>query len=150
MPRDITERPHAPSGVAAFMSAHSKTPCVTPSMGHFSGNGVVGGAAAARMYLAQDVITCNAGPTATSLKAASSTGAGTASKPHMLTLRGLVFLNWPPPQPCALRCVCILARPRCPREITERPHAHSGVAAFMSASKTPCVNPSMNVSSGKG
>ena len=27
--RDITERPHAPSGVAAFMSAHSKTPYIT-------------------------------------------------------------------------------------------------------------------------
>ena len=31
-PREITERPHAPSGVAAFMSAHSKTPYITPSM----------------------------------------------------------------------------------------------------------------------
>ena len=28
--RDITERPHAPSGVAVFMSAHSKTPYITP------------------------------------------------------------------------------------------------------------------------
>ena len=27
--RDITERPRAPSGVAAFMSSHSKTPCIT-------------------------------------------------------------------------------------------------------------------------
>ena len=32
LPRDITERPHIPSGVAAFMSAHSKTPYTTPSM----------------------------------------------------------------------------------------------------------------------
>ena len=38
-PTPITERPHAPSGVAASMSAHSKTPCVTPSMGFPSGNG---------------------------------------------------------------------------------------------------------------
>ena len=52
-PRDITERPHAPSGVAAFMSAHSKTPYITPSMDLPSGNGVVRGAqgAAAGMYL---------------------------------------------------------------------------------------------------
>ena len=28
--RDITQRPHAPIGVAAFMSAHSKTPYLTP------------------------------------------------------------------------------------------------------------------------
>ena len=27
---EITERPRAPSGVAAFMSAHSKTPYITP------------------------------------------------------------------------------------------------------------------------
>ena len=33
--RDITERPHAPSGVAAFTSAHSKTPYITPSMNFF-------------------------------------------------------------------------------------------------------------------
>ena len=38
--RDSTGRPHAPSGVAAFMSAHSKTPHVTPSMGFPSGKGV--------------------------------------------------------------------------------------------------------------
>ena len=42
-PRDITERPRAPSGVAAFMSADSKTPCSTPSMNFSSGNGVVRG-----------------------------------------------------------------------------------------------------------
>ena len=41
--RDITERSHAPSGVAAFMSAHSKTPYITPSMDFPSGNGVVRG-----------------------------------------------------------------------------------------------------------
>ena len=29
-PRENTERPHAPSGVAAFMPAHSKTPYITP------------------------------------------------------------------------------------------------------------------------
>ena len=28
--REMTERPRAPSGVAAFMSAHSETPYVTP------------------------------------------------------------------------------------------------------------------------
>ena len=39
--REITERPHAPIGVAAFMSAHSKTPYITPSMAFPSGNGVV-------------------------------------------------------------------------------------------------------------
>ena len=41
--REITERPHAPSGVAAFMSAHSKTPYITPSMDFSSGKGVVRG-----------------------------------------------------------------------------------------------------------
>ena len=30
--REITERPHALRGVAAFMSADSKTPYITPSM----------------------------------------------------------------------------------------------------------------------
>ena len=30
--RDITERPHAASGVAAFMSANSQTPYITPGM----------------------------------------------------------------------------------------------------------------------
>ena len=42
-PPAITERPHAPSGVAAFMSAHSKTPYITPSMDFSSGKGVVRG-----------------------------------------------------------------------------------------------------------
>ena len=42
-PKDITERPHAPSGVAVFMSAHSKTPYITPSMKLSSGKGVVRG-----------------------------------------------------------------------------------------------------------
>ena len=41
--RDITERPHAPSGVAVFMSAHSETPYITHSMDFPSGNGVVRG-----------------------------------------------------------------------------------------------------------
>ena len=39
----ITERPRAPSGVAVFMSAHSKTPYITPSMDFYSGKGVVRG-----------------------------------------------------------------------------------------------------------
>ena len=41
--RDIAERPRGPSGVAAFMSAHSKTPYITPSMDFYSGKGVVRG-----------------------------------------------------------------------------------------------------------
>ena len=41
--REITERTRAPSGVAAFMSAHSKTPYITPSMDFSSGKGVVRG-----------------------------------------------------------------------------------------------------------
>ena len=44
IPRENTERPHAPSGVAAFMTAHSKTPYNTPSMDFPSVNGVVRGA----------------------------------------------------------------------------------------------------------
>ena len=40
---EITERPHAPSGVAAFISAHSKTPYITPSMDVSSEKGVVRG-----------------------------------------------------------------------------------------------------------
>ena len=39
----ITEHPRAPSGVAAFISANSKTPYITPSMDCSSGNGVVRG-----------------------------------------------------------------------------------------------------------
>ena len=39
----ITERPRAPGGVAVFMSAHSKTPYITPSMNFYSGKGVVRG-----------------------------------------------------------------------------------------------------------
>ena len=39
----ITERPRAPSGVAVFMPAHSKTPYITPSMDFYSGKGVVRG-----------------------------------------------------------------------------------------------------------
>ena len=34
-PREITERPRAPSGVAAVMSAHNKTSYITPSMDFF-------------------------------------------------------------------------------------------------------------------
>ena len=40
--RDIA-RPHAPSGVAAFMSAHSKNPYITPSMNFSSRKGGVRG-----------------------------------------------------------------------------------------------------------
>ena len=48
--RDIAER----SGVAAFMSANSKTPYITPSMEFSSGKGVLWGVqgAAAGIYLA--------------------------------------------------------------------------------------------------
>ena len=41
--RDIAERPRGPSGVAAFMPSHSKTPYITPSMDFYSRNGVVWG-----------------------------------------------------------------------------------------------------------
>ena len=41
--RDIAERPRGPSGVAAFMTSHSKTPYITPSMDFSSRNGVVWG-----------------------------------------------------------------------------------------------------------
>ena len=41
--RYSTEHPHARSGVAAFISARSKTPCITPSMKFSSGKGVVRG-----------------------------------------------------------------------------------------------------------
>ena len=41
--KGITERPHTRSGVAAFMSADSKTPYITPSMDFYSGKGVVRG-----------------------------------------------------------------------------------------------------------
>ena len=41
--RVIAERPRDPAGVAAFMSTHSKIPCVTRSMGFSSGKGVVRG-----------------------------------------------------------------------------------------------------------
>ena len=40
---EITERPRDPSGVAAFMSANSKTPYITPGMEVSSGQGVVRG-----------------------------------------------------------------------------------------------------------
>ena len=39
----ITEHPRAPSGVAAFMSAHSETPYSTTSIEFSSGKGVVWG-----------------------------------------------------------------------------------------------------------
>ena len=42
--RDITERPPRPQWVAAFMSAHSKIPYITPSMDVYSGKGSYGGA----------------------------------------------------------------------------------------------------------
>ena len=42
-PAQRAERPRDPGGVAAFMSAHSKTPCITPSMELPSGKGVVRG-----------------------------------------------------------------------------------------------------------
>ena len=44
--KEITERPRAPSGVAAFMSAHSKTPYITLSMEVYSVKGVVRGTGA--------------------------------------------------------------------------------------------------------
>ena len=42
-PRDIAERARGPSGVAAFMPPHSKTPYITPRMDFYSRNGVVWG-----------------------------------------------------------------------------------------------------------
>ena len=39
----ITKRPRAPSGVAVFMSAHSKTPYIPPSKEFSSGNAVARG-----------------------------------------------------------------------------------------------------------
>ena len=39
----LQSAPHAPGGVAAFMSAHSKTPYITPSMDFSYGKGVVRG-----------------------------------------------------------------------------------------------------------
>ena len=50
--RDITERPRAPSGVAAFMLAHNKTPYITPSMNFSSGKGVVRGNRAQQLEFA--------------------------------------------------------------------------------------------------
>ena len=47
-----TERPRAPGRVAAFMSAHSKTPYITPSMDVSSGNGVVRGRGGAQLGFA--------------------------------------------------------------------------------------------------
>ena len=41
--------PAAPVGVAAFMSAHSKTPYITPSMDFYSRNGVVWGRRGAQL-----------------------------------------------------------------------------------------------------
>ena len=40
---ELQSAPRANSGVAAFMSAHSKTPWITPSMDCSSGKGVVRG-----------------------------------------------------------------------------------------------------------
>ena len=42
-PTAMTERPGAPSGVAVFMSAHSKNPYITPGIDFSSGKGVVRG-----------------------------------------------------------------------------------------------------------
>ena len=42
-PPQSAERPRDPGGVAAFMSAHSKTPHVTPGMEFSSGGGLVRG-----------------------------------------------------------------------------------------------------------
>ena len=41
--REITERHSAPSGVAAFIPAHSKTPYITPGVDFSSRKGVVRG-----------------------------------------------------------------------------------------------------------
>ena len=54
--REITERPHTPSGVAAFMSSHSKTQYITPSMGVSSGKGVVRGRRGQQLELALVVV----------------------------------------------------------------------------------------------
>ena len=50
--RENTERPHAPGGIAAVMSAHSKTPYITPSMKSSSGKGVVRGRGGQRLEYA--------------------------------------------------------------------------------------------------
>ena len=42
-PRGITQQPRAPGGVAAFISAHSKTPHVTTGMDLPCGKGVAWG-----------------------------------------------------------------------------------------------------------
>ena len=42
-PAHRAERPRDPGGVAAFVSAHSKNPCITPSMEFSSREGVVRG-----------------------------------------------------------------------------------------------------------
>ena len=43
VPAHRAERPRAPGGVAAFMSAHSKPPYITPGMEFSSEKGVVRG-----------------------------------------------------------------------------------------------------------
>ena len=53
-------RPHAPSGVAAFMSAHSKTPYITPSMDFPSVNGVARGRGGAAAVMCVAVPVCMA------------------------------------------------------------------------------------------
>ena len=55
MARHITERPHAPSGVPAFMSAHNQTPYSTPSVDFRSGNGVVWGRRGQQLECTLDV-----------------------------------------------------------------------------------------------
>ena len=74
--REITQRPHAPSGVAAFMSAHSKTPYITPSMEFSSGKGVVRGRrgrrAAAGIYLELPLVSTSAANAKQKLSVSSS------------------------------------------------------------------------------
>ena len=54
-----TEHPRAPSEVAAFMSAHSKTPYINPSMGFSSIKGVVRGRRGQQLGVA---LSLSAGP----------------------------------------------------------------------------------------
>ena len=51
-PTQRVERPRDPDGVAVFMSAHSKTPYITPSMDISSGEGVVRGRGVQRLTFA--------------------------------------------------------------------------------------------------
>ena len=60
--REITERPHAPSEVAAFMSAHCKNPCTTPSMDFSSAKGGDTGAQGAAVGICLGLPRCLYGP----------------------------------------------------------------------------------------